>query len=222
MAPSTEHSAITQIEKYGALIVFPIKTNLDVPSLWKCFHPRTTMRWDWSDDGSDRVAELWHLRERLSRCRKVVYVKWFQGRATFFSLEVFTALLSCFASLPDPLNGLDDGARRVYRALLDDSPLPTKELRESSGFSGREREAEFQRAIKALWRRLLIVGYGEVEEGGFPSLAVGCSRHLFEVQWDRAKVMDESERERILQRTFPVGSPFLKAYRRMQKLLPSS
>ncbi len=173
------------------------------------------MRWDWSEDSQDKVPALWHMRERLSRSRKVVYVKWFQGRATFFSLDVFTALLSCYASLPDPLIGLDLGARRVYLTLLEDSPLPTKELRELSGFSGRAREAEFQRALRALWNRALIVGYGEVEEGGFPSLAIGCSRHLFEDQWDRAKVMTVGEREQTIGRVFPADSPFLKAYRKV-------
>lgn len=219
MSKPNESNAITHINNHGALLVFPIKTNLSVPSLWKCFHPRTVMEWDWSDDGKDKVPELWHLRERLSRSRKVVYVKWFQGRATFFSREVFTALLSCYASRPDPLVRLDDGARRVYSALLDDSPLATKELRQLSGFSGRENESAFQRALRELWRRLLIVGFGEIDEGGFPSLAVGCAKLLFEDLWDRAKVMSDVEREAILARKFLHHPSFAGAYRRLRNSL---
>lgn len=216
MSTPSLKSAVKLINQHGALLVFPIKTSLTVPSLWKCFHPRTTMNWDWSDDGSDRVPQLWHLREELSRSRKVVYVKWYQGRATFFSFDVFTALLSMVATLPDPLAGLDHAALRVYRALQEDSPLPTKALRDLSGLHGKEHEAEFQRALKKLWQRSLITGYGEVEEGGFPSLAVGCSQLLFEDQWDRAKTISSEQREDMLKKCLGPDSPFLKAYQRLK------
>lgn len=220
MARPTLKSAVEFINQHGALLVFPIKSDLKVPSLWKCFHPRTTMQWDWSADGTDRVPELWHLREELSRCRKVVYVKWYQGRATFFSLEVFTALLSTVLSRPDPLAGLDQSALKIYRTLQDDSPLPTRALRELSDLRGKEHESEFQRSQKKLWQRLLIVGYGEIEEGGFPSLAVGSTQLLFEEQWDRAKAMSSTGRDQLLQQSFTADSPFIKAYRRMTLSFP--
>lgn len=214
MSRPTVKSAVAHINRHGALLVFPVKTNLNIPSLWKCFHPRTTMRWEWSDDGDAKVPELWHLREELSRCRKVVYVKWFQGRATFFSGEVFTALLSVFSPLQDPLSGLGESSRTLFRTLEDDSPLPTRELKALAGFEGRAQESAFQRGIRPLWNRLLIVGYGEVEEGGFPSLAIGSSRLLFEDQWEESLRLTSAQRAAILSRAFPSGSPFEKAYLR--------
>lgn len=40
------------------------------------------MHWEWDDAGDKRVADLWHLREELSRSgERVVYTKWFQNRA---------------------------------------------------------------------------------------------------------------------------------------------
>ncbi|MBS2027495.1 MAG: hypothetical protein JST54_06265 [Deltaproteobacteria bacterium] len=37
--------------------------------------------------------------------------------------------------------------------------------------------------MKALWTRLLIVGAGEVDDGAFPSLAIGSTALLFEDLW---------------------------------------
>jgi hypothetical protein len=48
---------------------------------------------------------------------------------------------------------------------------------------GKEQEALFTHAMKALWSRLLIVGTGEVPDGAFPSLAVGATELLFEDAW---------------------------------------
>jgi hypothetical protein len=220
MARPTISRAISFIEQHGALLVFPIKTNLEVPSLWQCFHPRTRMNWDWSSDASDKVPALWHLREELSRSREVIYAKWFQGRATFFSPDVFVAILNFTLSHPDPLDGLEDSARRLYSSLLDDSPQATKALKDSAGLPGKAFETEFQRGLRALWKRLLIVGYGEVEEGGFPSLAIGATKLLFEDEWDRAGNMSAAERAEILQRHFPRGSPFAKQLERNLKSLP--
>src|SRR4051812_35309378 len=87
-------SAISAIERQGILLVYPIKNASDPPSLWGVAHPRKKMRWEWDDSGDDSVADLWHLRMELSTSRKVIYTKWYKGRATFFSLPVFQALLA--------------------------------------------------------------------------------------------------------------------------------
>ena len=89
-----QRSAISKINKAGILLVFPIKNNKEPDSLWRQFFPRKKMIWEWSEDGEEGVADLWHLMKRLSDCRKVIYSKWYQGRATFFSIELFTALLA--------------------------------------------------------------------------------------------------------------------------------
>ena len=65
-----------------------------------------------------------------------------------------------------------------------------------------------------LWAKMLIVGFGEVEEGGFPSLAIGASRVLFEDQWEESLALSDEQRESRIHAAFPVDSPFYKQYLR--------
>src|SRR6476659_3749059 len=101
-----QRSAISKINKKGILLVFPINNRKEPQSLWSEFYPRKKMRWEWDNSGDDSVAEMWGLMKRLSENREVVYSKWYQGRATFFSQELFAAMLRlrCFPS--DPRRGL--------------------------------------------------------------------------------------------------------------------
>lgn len=47
--------------------------------------------------------------------------------------------------------------------------------------------------MKQLWARLLIVGFGEVDDGAFPSLAVAATELMFEDSWnDRANASKEA------------------------------
>src|SRR5205809_926272 len=91
-------SAVSAIEKNGILLVYPIDNRKEPPSLWSSFFPKSQMRWEWDTGGDHRVADLWRLREELSRSGKVVYAKWYRGRATFFSKQVFTWMLALLES----------------------------------------------------------------------------------------------------------------------------
>ena len=206
----TLSSAVAAIERQGALLVYPIDNRPAPPSLWSAFHPRTPMRWEWDADGDDRVSELWHLREELSRSGRVVYAKWFRGRATFFARDIFVGLLAALESgRGRPV--LSGEATRLLQALEQDSPLSTKQLKATTDLRGAALSAVYERAMKELWARGLIVGYGEVDEGAFPSLAVGATRLLFEDLWDEACGMGtEAGRDRLHAR-LPKDSLFLRA-----------
>ncbi len=168
--------AISFIEKRGALLVFPIHNQKEPWSLWSEFYPKSTMRWEWDESGDNRVADLWHLREELSRSRKVVYGKWYKGRATVFSRELFSAMWPVLSVQ----ESLSTHARNLLSILEQESPLSTKELKRQGGLQGKVFEGTFQKALKELWTRLLIVGFGEVDDGAFPSLAIGATSALFE------------------------------------------
>lgn len=179
-------AAIKNINSKGMLLVFPRNNDKEPPSLWYSFFPRTKMRWEWDESGDNRVGELWHLRERLSLSRKVIYGKWWRGRATLISLDLFPAMLKLAnPGLPE-ISGLTFSAREVLDLLDEDSPLSTKQLKRATGLQGRAAEVQYQRALKELWDRLLIVAFGEVDEGAFPSLAVGSTKVLFEDLWNEA------------------------------------
>ncbi len=207
------------------LLVFPIENRKEPHSLWSVLHPRSAMRWEWDDDGDNRVAELWHLRTELSTSRKVVYSKWFRGRATFFSREVFTAMLRALGDPATPLDrlALPPNSRELLRILESDSPLSTKELRRASGLTGKLNEAAYARGLAGLWTRLLAVAFGEVEDGAFPSLAVGATRVLFEDLWESACDLTVEEAEatilRVLGRAGGGTQPFYRQYLAARKRL---
>ena len=62
--------------------------------------------------------------------------------------------------------------------------------------------------MKELFRRFLIVAYGEVDDGAFPSLAVGATRTLFEDIWKDSQSLGAKEAEAILDKYMPKGSKF--------------
>lgn len=205
---TTAATAIQAIDRRGALLVFPLDNRADPPSIWSELHPRTAMRWEWDESGDDRVAKLWHLRTQLSTSNRVVYTKWFRGRATFFSREAFKALHRLLATEA----GLSQDARAILDALDNDSPLSTKELKRATGLVGKPLEADYNRALKELWSRTLIVGYGEVDDGAFPSLAMGTTRALFEDLRNEARDLTREEAHETLRRAWGESSLWMKHY----------
>ncbi|HEX4924838.1 MAG TPA: hypothetical protein VFV50_12165 [Bdellovibrionales bacterium] len=211
-------SAVAKTNKRGMLLVFPINNKKEPPSLWYEFFPRTKMRWEWDDEGDSRVADLWHLRERLSCSRQVVYSKWFRGRATLISFELFTAMLALYRSRSGRLGPY---AQEILDLLMEDSPLSTKQLKKLSGLQGRSLEGLYTRSLKELWTRGLIVGFGEVDEGAFPSLAVGATQRIFEEHWDRSARLDQLEAAQIVSGYLPKGSAFRKYFDQTLEIKPA-
>jgi hypothetical protein len=158
------------------LLVFPMNNQKEPKSLWHEFYPRSEMRWEW-DDGDDRVMKMWFDMKKLSKDKRVVYSKWYQGRATFFSREVFSALRSYINPQREKLSRQ---AKELLEILESDSPLSTKQLKKMTDLQGKDNERIYQKAIKSLFEQMWIVGFGEVADGSFPSLAVGAATLLYE------------------------------------------
>jgi hypothetical protein len=182
------------VDRVGIALVYPIRERPEIPSLWSEMFPRSEMVWSWDADADPRVAQIWHVRERLARTHDVAYAKWFRGRATFFALPIFHALLSRFETVRDPHRGLTREAIEILDILRERSPLSTKEIRAAADLRGKAHEAIFQHAMKSLWQRLLVVGTGEVEDGAFPSLAVGATELLFEDLWNAPAAREHEDR----------------------------
>jgi hypothetical protein len=204
--------AIQVINDQGVLLVFPVNNAPEPASIWSAFHPRTKMKWEWSDDGDDRVARMWGLMKTLSDCKDVVYSKWYRGRATFFSRDLFTALLASKFSLlsrgsrSERKRVLSPTALEIFEALETTSPLSTKELKKATGLQGKIFETQYQRAMKELFENFLIVGFGEVDDGAFPSLAVGATQLLYEDLCRDARALTENEWRAMIARYMPTGS----------------
>jgi hypothetical protein len=206
----TISQAVKVINKKGILLVFPIKNKKDPESLWSNFFPKTKMRWEWDESGDNRVGELWHLRAELSASSKVIYSKWFQGRATFFSKNIFEALMKILKTTEISDLKLSRQSLEILEILEMDSPLSTKELKSAADLKGKFYEPQYNRALKTLWQRLLIVGFGEKKDGAFPSLAMGATKNLFESNYLGSKSLTlEQAHERVNDIIAP-DSPFLK------------
>ena len=210
-------SAVTKINKRNMLLVFPVNNRKDIASLWNEFFPRKKMRWEWDESGDNSVAELWHLRERLSTSNQVVYSKWFRNRATLISQSTFTALLKALNPQLPHVSGLSFEAREVLDFLEEDSPLSTKQLKKIADLTGRENEARYQRALKELWARGLIVAYGEVDEGAFPSLAIGATQLIFEDLWNDAVKLSHDRAQTQIQSDLAEHESFLKYFNQLVK-----
>jgi len=157
---------------------------------------------------------MWGLMKRLSDCREVVYSKWYQGRATFFSRELFVAMLCLRRRRFDARRRLTSTAKTLFEVLENNSPLSTRKLKELTDLQGRLHEAEYSRAMKDLFSCLLIVGFGEVDDGAFPSLAVGATELLYDDLWRRAAALSVRKAQAILDRFMPPSSHFRRFFDR--------
>lgn len=219
MAKPTLAAAVKAVERDGALLVFPMEGRAELPSLWSRLHPGAAMRWEWDDGGDQRVFDLWHLRAKLMTSRKVVYAKWFRGRATVFAPDVFTAMLSALRDGRDLRAGLLPEAAAIMEVLDESSPVSSKELRRLTDLQGKFNERAWTKATAQLWSRLLIVGYGEVEDGAFPSLAVGSTQSLFDDLWDGSGGTLPSEARATLATRLGEGSAFHRHFDKTLKEL---
>lgn len=209
-------SAIAAIDGAGILLVFPIGNRKEPPSIWSHFFPRKKMRWEWDESGDNGVADLWHLRSDLSTTRQVVYTKWYQGRATYFSKPLFTTALRALNPDGDIPESLSKDARRILDILESDSPLSTKMLKKMASLKGHDNEKRYQKALRELWDRLLIVAFGEVDDGAFPSLAVGATRVLFEDLWESAFKLDPLKAEESVVKKLDPENLFLKYFLKLR------
>ncbi|HEX7665364.1 MAG TPA: hypothetical protein VF407_12655 [Polyangiaceae bacterium] len=182
VAKKTVDKAVKLVEKAGFLLVFPIENREEPPSLWHALYPGEKMVWEWDDDGDGRVHDLWHLRAALATSLEVVYVKWFRGRATLLSKDLFRAMLSRLEEKAggNLQRGISHEAKAILELLEETSPQSTKSIRAQMELGGKPGERVFTKALQELWERFLIVGAGEVDDGAFPSLAIGATHTLFE------------------------------------------
>jgi len=211
----TQAKAVKALEKHGILLTYPIDNKPEPLSLWSAFYPNDKMVWEWDDNGDDRVAKLWHLRMELSMSRKVVYAKWFRGRATFFSREIFTALLASLGTSKASRNLLRSESQQILEILEMDSPQSTKQIKVATDLRGKLFERTYDKSMKELWNRLWIVGFGEVEDGAFPSLAVGATQTLFEDLWEASKEITPLEANKILIAKLGEDSLWVKFLRKL-------
>lgn len=205
--------AIAGIQKKGGLLVYPIKNKKEPESVWSVLFPRTEMRWSWDEDADNRVGRVWLLKEELSRSGEVVYGKWYKGRATFLSFDAFVHLRAYLRDVPIRR----PEARQMLEVLELDSPLSTKQLKAAVELQGRLFESTFTKAQRELFEKLEIVGYGEVNDSAFPSMAIGASKLIFEELCARSEEIGVAEAEEFLRELWGDQHPFTQYAKQIRR-----
>jgi hypothetical protein len=141
------------------------------------------------------------------------FCEWYQGRATFFSREAFVQMLAYLRTSAS----LSRASQNILEALEMDSPLSTKQIKEAVELQGRFFEADYNRAMKALWNRLWIVGFGEIQDSSFPSLAVGATKNLFEELWLESESVRPESAESWLRKKLGSENKFWKFAQKVKK-----
>jgi len=212
-------NAIDFLSGNGVLLVYPINNRQQPPSLWTQFFPDIPMVWDWNDDADHRVSDMWSLMKRLSSGSSVVYSKWYQGRATFFSRKLFAAMLRLRrAHLHFDRRALNESERMLLEVLENNSPLSTRRLKELTDMQGRIQEPTYSRSMKTLFTKLMIVGFGEVDDGAFPSLAVGATELLHHDLCTESEEMPLRQAQQIVDRFMPNSSHFRRFWDKTSSL----
>jgi hypothetical protein len=208
------------IQKHGALLVFPIKNKKLPKSLWSVLYPKSEMVWEWNENSDNRISKLWIDREYLSRTGEAVYTKWYQGRATFFSKKVFTLLLAYLESPKLEVNLLPS-SKQALNELKEESPLSTKKIKVILEWQGKLMESHYNRAMKPLWERLYIVGFGEENDSSFPSLNMAASIYQFENEWSAVETYTSEQARIELTKLLGEGSIFLTYADKLKKKMHS-
>lgn len=211
--------ATKAINRNGVLLVFPNNNKPTPKSIWSEFYPKTKLKWEWDDNGDQKVFKMWQLMKELSTCKDVVYSKWHSGRATFFSRDLFVALISVLKSEAPLTSKLSPQGKALLSELESDSPLSTRDLKKLTGLQGKDNESSYNRGMKELFSRFLIVGFGEVEDGAFPSLAVGATQHIYEELWWQADELDLATAQKRVDQFMPIGTEFRKYFERIRSTL---
>lgn len=188
--------ALKAINKRGVVLVFPVNNAKDPHSIWHEFFPRSKMVWEWSDEddsGDDRVWELWHFRTKLSQSKRLYYGKFFQNRACYVSKKLLPYMLAAMNDFKRPQRYLNEDAIRILDFLEESSPVSTKLVKKECEMRGKFLKRNYAKAIKLLWQRGLICGRGEVDDGAFPSLAIGATSLLHEHEFEKAVEIDRQD-----------------------------
>lgn len=204
---SFRNKVIQIINEEGCVLVYPINNKPNPKSVWSALTPRKKMVWDWNDEGGDQIVKLWHIKIELSLSREVIYLKWYSNRAVFMSKEVFIHLLAFLNENP---KNLSRSAQTALEHLLMDSPQSTRVLKQNLELVGRDNETRYNKTLRELWDRLLIVAYGETEDSSFPSLNMAATETLFENEWNLAQDISPKKAETFLIQKLGPDNLFLK------------
>ncbi|MBI2932883.1 MAG: hypothetical protein HYY16_14655 [Planctomycetes bacterium] len=172
----TYGDALRFIQEAGMAFVFPDK-RVSLPSLWGAVggDPRSAMGeddWEWTK----QVARAWDLKDELGARRGAYFGRFLRGKGTLIALD----LLAPLATLVRSDDNLLPAAREAYERLGRVGELSSLRLRESLRLHGAGGNAQFDKVLLQLYRRLLIATVGtDDSETHWPAAVVDRLEHAF-------------------------------------------
>lgn len=185
--------AARYINRFGFCWLFaPRDRALELPSLFEAVKGRRDAHIDDWDADSDKV---WTWKSDLPAVRRAYYGKALAGKPGFISLAMLPYVM---AALGDEdvagayANGaLSHDAKRVYDTLAQFGAQPIMTLKRNAGFSGKEGNARFHKALDELQRRVIAMPVGATSEGmAWPSQIFDLVANWFPACANEAKRMD--------------------------------
>lgn len=165
------------INEQGVVSVFPAKSSM--PSLWKFLHPRSKFSWVWDENGDDKVAKLWWLKNEIAASRKVLYGRFFSNQPVFVSLKQAKALQKKVQKKP-----LTELEQHILESLELNSPQTLRILKREAKRQGMEYlRSQWHQALLTLQKQFLISSLGDSvrEKGPMPSTEYTSALHFFDL-----------------------------------------
>lgn len=174
---NSQKEAISFINKYGIVTLFPIKGKT-FPSLYRAT----------KGDRQEKFDKAWKWADDLAMGKLIHYGKLVHKQVTLVSLKLFPSLYKLCKT-----SDLSNSAKQILNFLETHGPTSTTNLRKSLGFSEKEKKAEFTKAVDELQLTFTIA---IVEREKTPRMTYSydlIERWMPKSLFERAEEMDRVE-----------------------------
>lgn len=192
------------IQRYGFCWLFaPRDRKLELPSLFEAVKGKRDAHIDDWDGDSDRV---WAWKNDLPATKRAYYGKAFAGKPVFVSLKILPYVIAALgqedAARAYEHGGLSYDAKRVHDALAQFGAQPTQNLKRLGGFTGKEGNARYHKALDELQVKLIAAPMGATKEGmAWTSQIFDLVTRWFEPQARQAKEIGlDTARAQLIER----------------------
>lgn len=197
----TAAQAARFIDRFGFCWLFaPRDRKLELPALFEAVKGQRDVHIENWDADSDKV---WAWKNDLPAAKRAYYGKALAGKPCFVSLKILPHLLAALGQ--DDLErayahgAISHDTKRVYDCLQQFGAQPTQTLKRNAGFTGKDGNARFHKALDELQKNLLALPMGATNEGmAWPSQIFDLVAHWFPAQTRAAKQLDVRAARRVL------------------------
>lgn len=199
----TADDAVDFVNRRGFVFFWPIR-DIECPSLWTATAGDRPV----ADEHDDPGHVTWGWKDELLGARRWYYAKVLRKKSTMVSLHVapyFYALTENYGSPEDDYltlyeqGRLSQEAKAVYEALLDNGPLHTIDLRNTTHMNSSESNGRFNKALLDLQAdfKILPVGVAHAGAWNYAFIYDITARFYPELQDQAHEISEKSARQKL-------------------------